>query len=199
MNPHQPILLLGLLALAGCGSNSTSNTPSPLGRPLNSAAAPARQALSFSGDPPAERNGTIPQSQTAKQDTPGTGSSAPSPQAALRHYALIYTNWQATSLVDHERELASIAIGTARQASEQTIASQSATTELTANHVQNKGIVLAISPGEGPAHGQWVVVTQEQTTGTGPYAGLPASLHVTLARIQHLDRGWVVSSWIPRN
>ena len=38
-----------------------------------------------------------------------------------------------------------------------------------AHDVANVGQVVAIAPGEGPDRGQWVVVTEEQTTGTGPY------------------------------
>jgi len=98
-----------------------------------------------------------------------------------------------------ERHLASLAVGAARLAAEQTAASQSAAAQLAANHVQDKGVVLAITPGLGPARGQWVIVTQEQTTGTGPYAGLPSSPHVTLARAARLGRGWVVSEWSPRS
>jgi hypothetical protein len=58
--------------------------------------------------------------------------------------------------------------------------------------------VLAITRGRGPAAGQWIVVTQEQSTGTGPYAGLPPTLHVTLASTEHLDHGWVISGSTPR-
>jgi hypothetical protein len=58
--------------------------------------------------------------------------------------------------------------------------------------------VLAIAPGQGPAAGQWIVVTQEQTTGTGPYASLPPALHVTFASTERLNHGWVISGWTPR-
>jgi hypothetical protein len=57
---------------------------------------------------------------------------------------------------------------------------------------------VAIAPGRGPVAGQWIVVTQEQSTGTGPDAGLPPTLHVTLAGTEHLDRGWAISGWTPR-
>jgi hypothetical protein len=59
--------------------------------------------------------------------------------------------------------------------------------------------VLAITTGEGPARGQWIVVTQEQTTGTGPYAGLPPAPHVTVARAKRLGRAWIVSEWNPES
>jgi hypothetical protein len=127
------------------------------------------------------------------------GGSPPawSPQAALDRYALSYTNWQAASLPSHERQLTALVVGAARLAAEQTAASQSAVTALAADHVQNSGVLLAIAAGQGPAHGQWIVVTDEHTTGTGPYSGLPPSMHVTLARVQQRSRGWIVSEWTP--
>lgn len=102
------------------------------------------------------------------------------------------------SLPAAERRLASLAIGAARLTAEQLAASNSVTAELAVNHVQNKGVVLAITPGQGSARRQWIVVTEEQATGTGPYAGLPPTLHVTLAHTERLGRGWVISSWTPR-
>jgi hypothetical protein len=152
-----------------------------------------------SDDPPAERNGTVPQSQVAAEKKLTPGSVARSPQAALRRYALAYTNWTASSLPAHERSLASRAVGPARLAVEQIAASESDTAALAADNVQNKGVVLAIASAQGPARGQWLVVTQEQTTGTGPYAGLPPAPHVSLARIAHVGRGWAVSEWSPKS
>lgn len=72
-------------------------------------------------------------------------------------------------------------------------------TSLAEHHVTNKGVVLAITTGEGPARGQWVVVTQEQTTGTGPYASLPSEPHVTLARAKQLPGGWFIYEWSPHS
>jgi hypothetical protein len=92
-----------------------------------------------------------------------------------------------------------MAIGAARLAAEQTDASQSRAAALTADHVENKGVVLAITPGQGPALGQWVVVTQELTMGAGAYTGLPSSPHVTLARVARLNSGWLVSEWSPQS
>jgi hypothetical protein len=132
-----------------------------------------------------------------KENTPS--SLAPSPQAALLRYALLYTNWQASSLPAHERRLAALAVGAARLTAEQEDASASAAAALAADHVQNTGVVLSIAAELGPTRGQWIVVTQEQSTGTGPYAGLPPTLHVTLARTERLKRGWAVSEWTPRD
>jgi hypothetical protein len=199
MTPARAMLLLALVGLGGCGSRSTTTTSALLGRSLGAEPAPASEAPVPTGDPSEERNGTVPEGQATAENMPRPDSLAPSPQAALQRYALAYTNWQASSLPAHERRLPSLAIGAARLASEQTAAAQSGAATLVANHVQNEGAILAIAPGQGPARGQWVVVTQEQTTGTGPYAGLPASAHVTLARTAHLGRGWAVSEWRPRS
>jgi hypothetical protein len=180
-----------------CGDRSTSSTCPPLGRSLGAEPTPASPAPAPTGDPPAERGGTIPQSQAAQESRSPSGSLARSPQAALRGYALAYTNWQASNLPAHERELASLAVGAARLAAEQTAASQSATANLAANHVRNKGVVLAIAPGQGPARRRWLAVTQEQTSRTGSYADLPCSPHVTLARVTPVGQGWAVSEWRP--
>lgn len=187
-------LILALMTLSGCGS--TTSVPSSLGRPFAAAPGPTSPAPAPIGDPPAERHGTVPESSARTENTPG--SLASSPQAALVRYALLYTNWRAASLVALERRLASLAVGAARLTAEQAGASRSAAGALAANHVQNTGVVLSIAAGRGPARGQWVVVTQEQSTGTGPYAGLPPTLHVTLARTERVNRSWVISEWSPR-
>lgn len=187
-------LILALTSLSGCGSATSAQ--SSLGRSFAATPEPANPAPAPTGDPPAERHGTVPENIASKEDTPS--SLAPSPQVALRRYALAYTNWRAASLPATERRIASLSVGTARLTAEQIAASDSAAAELAANHVQNEGAVLAIAPGRGPVTGQWVVVTQERTTGTGPYAGLPPTLHVTLARTERLDHGWAISGWTPR-
>jgi hypothetical protein len=116
---------------------------------------------------------------------------------ALRRYALVYTIWRAAQLPARERELAALAIGPARLGAEQTADAQSDTGALAAHDIANIGQVVAIAPGQGPDAGQWVIVTEEQTTGSGLYAGLPRGPHVTLARLTHLPGGWVVSQWNP--
>jgi hypothetical protein len=135
----------------------------------------------------------------AEENRAAAAAIARSPRAALRRYALAYTNWRAGDLAAHERELIALAIGAARLAAQQTAASRSATVSLATNRVENKGVILAIAPGEGPAGGQWVIVTQEQTTGTGAYAGLPPAPHVTLARVARVGQGWAVSQWRPKS
>jgi hypothetical protein len=133
----------------------------------------------------------------ALQSAPRLGVSPRSAQAALRRYALVYTNWHASDLSAREHELASLAIGPARLAAEQATASQSGAASLALHRVENHGVVLAIAPGEGPARARWVVVTDELTTGTGPYAGLPRTLQVTLAQVVRVGSGWLVREWVP--
>ncbi len=70
---------------------------------------------------------------------------------------------------------------------------------LAAEQVENRGVVLAITRGEGPARGEWVVVTRERTLGKGPYAGLPATMHVTFARVLRLGSAWRVAEWAPQS
>jgi hypothetical protein len=129
------------------------------------------------GDPLNERDGIIPPAIAHKADTPSRPGG--SPETALERYALLYTNWQADNPPAVEYKLAALATGAARLAVEQTAASEGAATALAANHVHNKDAVIAIAPGQGVAKGQWVIVTRQQTTGAGPYAGLPATVQVT--------------------
>jgi hypothetical protein len=157
---------------------------------------PPRATPPPNGDPGPERHGTIPQSAARKENTPTALAS--SPQAALPRYARLYTNWQAANLPTLERRLASLSIGAARLTVEQIAASRSAIAVLAAHHVQNTGTVLAIAHGRGPATGQWIVATQEQSTGTGPYACRPSTVHVTLASTEHVNRAWAVASWTPQ-
>jgi hypothetical protein len=190
------LLLAGVLALAGCGG-AGAKPQAPLGRPFTSQPAHPGQASAPAGDPPAERGGTLSRTQAALENGPRGAAIARSPQAALRRYALLYTNWRASALPARERELASLAVGPARLADEQAIASQSGALSLAGHHVENRGVVLAIARGEGRARARWVVVTEELTTGSGPYAGLPGTLQVTLAQVVRLGPGWAVRIWSP--
>jgi hypothetical protein len=186
------------LVLAGCASSA--GVSAPLGRSI--AAGPPRTAPVAPtptpvGDPPAERDGTIPAAAALAENSVSPAGVASSPQQALRRYALVYINWRASDLREREQQLAAISIGAAKLTAEQTAASESGTEALVANDVANSGQLVAITPGEGPDAGQWVIVTQEQTSGTGAYAGLPTAPHVTLAQVRHLKNGWAVSAWNP--
>jgi hypothetical protein len=93
-----------------------------------------------------------------------------------------------------ERQLADLSVGAAGLAAQQTAAGDLAG-QLVAGTVANHGTIVAI--GEARHHGDWIVVTEEQSIGTGPYTGLPPGLHVTVTQVTHLRSGWAVSSWRP--
>ncbi len=194
-HPGALAMLLTLIALDGCAASSPASAPVPLGRSLSAAPSRASTGLPLAGESPTEQHGTIPPGAALRQNTPSELGATP--QAALARYAQRYITWQADSLPTVERQLVALAVGAARLTAEQIAASHSTTAQLIADHVQNTGTVLSIAPGQGPARNQWIIVTQEHTTGTGPYAGLPPTLRVTLARTQHLNRGWAVSDWTP--
>jgi hypothetical protein len=191
--------LLAAIGLSGCGASSGVNVP--LGRSIAPGpphAAATQAAPASAGDPPGEQGGTIPPAARRTEQTVSRAGLAQSPTQALRRYAIAYTNWQASRLAAREQLLAELATGPAKLTAEQTQAAGSATAALVASHVANAGRVLAIARAEGQAPGEWVVVTEEHTTGTGGYAGLPAGPHVTLAQVTLLPgRGWAVSTWSP--
>ena len=89
--------------------------------------------------------------------------------------------------------------GTARAAALQAAASYGRDQLLLNGHVANTGTIVSIAAGQGPQHGDWVIVTSEHTTGEGDYAGLPAVAHVTYAHLTHTPTGWVISQWSPQN
>ena len=123
------------------------------------------------------------------------GAAAPSPQAALAHYASLYVNWTAATLAADERQLASLSTGQARA---QALAEGVHPSPTVARYaVSNSGSLVAIAEGRGTEFGRWAVVTVEQTNGYGPYQGLPATSHVTWATVARVAGGWVVSGWYP--
>jgi hypothetical protein len=111
----------------------------------------------------------------------------------------LYVNWPAFDVVARQRQLASISLGQARAQALQAAASAQSDPLLTRSRVVNTGQVVAVATGQGPARQEWVVVTREQTTGEGDYAGLPPTLHVTYATVVQTRAGWVVNSWSPQN
>lgn len=197
---RRPAAITAVLALALAGCASSTGASAPLGRSIAAGpphAAPVAPTPAPAGDPPGERDGTIPAAAALAQNSVNRTGVASSPQEALRRYALAYINWRANDLLEREQQLAAMSIGAAKLIAEQTAASQSTTAALIANDVANSGQVVAIAPGQGPDSGQWVIVTQEHTSGNGSYTGLPAAPHVTLARVRQLSNGWAVSAWNP--
>lgn len=127
-----------------------------------------------------------------------SSAALPSPQKTLERYARLYINWDYRTLAAEQRRLAALAAGAAR-ASELLAAVQSTRdVALVQGRVWNRGSVISLAP-ELRRPGVWVVVTREQTGGSGEYAALPAGFHVTLARLARAGRGWVVSGWEPQD
>ena len=124
------------------------------------------------------------------------GLAAPSAQAALERFTRLYINWTAGELPGRSRQLAELATG---QAQAQALALAARAAVLARNQVTNSGTVTAIAAGQGSERGRWAVVTNELTTGTGPYLGLPATSHVTWATVIHIRHGYVIDGWYPAN
>ena len=97
-----------------------------------------------------------------------------------------------------QRELASLSTGQARAQALQAAASYTRDQTLAQSNVANSGHLVAITSSV-TTPGQWVLVTSEQTSGTGDYAGLPPTLHVIYAQVTRTPSGWVVSEWAPQN
>lgn len=186
MNARLPILLLLLLvAVAGAGCGTADPYLSKF---------PTTQTIP--GDPrqpPQERLGHRPQVEDDVVDAEST------PEAALRRFAELSTNWTADTLVDNQRALARISIGGARQTA--MLAAERIARDDTLRRAQlsSTGRVLSASPGWGSARGSWIVVTRERTTGGDSYRDLPPTYHVTIAKLEQSSAGWVVSSWAPQS
>lgn len=176
-------------ALAGCGIADPYAQRAAQPTPTTQHAAP----VLTSADPAPERGGVIPSSAQPKS---ATGSATP--QAAILRFARIYMNWTARSVASAQRQLAAMSVGGARAQALQAAASYQRDSTLLASHVANSGTVVAIAQGAGPAAGQWVIVTEERTAGTGDYAGLPAAINVTYATVKRAAGGWLIAEWSPQ-
>ena len=203
-----PTLLATALALAGCGiSNpyqSTTRTTTSAANTASRARTPAAAASTATappdaGDPVPERGGTIPRRAQATENKLLGGAARPTPEAALKRYATTYLNWNATHVIAIQHQLAAISLGQARAQAQQAAVSAARDPQLTTSQVANRGQVIAIAPGQADATGQWVIVTNEQTTGHGDYQDLPATLHIIYAQLTNTRQGWVISGWQPQN
>lgn len=141
---------------------------------------------------PGERPGRIP---AGRQH--GGLDPAASPQRALTRFAGLYVNWTYKDLVSHERRLAAIAIGPARQAELQAAAQASADSTLRRAQIFNRGSIVAIAADRHSSRDRYVVVTRQQTGGRAGYAGLQAAYEVTLATLTRVPGGFAVSQWTP--
>jgi hypothetical protein len=200
----RPAALVAIaLALAGCGlsdpyehqqAQSTSSTArSSTSTSTGRTAVPTTSSTPATAGNPGERDegATLP-----NQVRLGAGVAAPTAQAALERFTRLYINWTAGELPARSRQLAELATG---QAQSQALALAARATVLARYQVSNSGTVTAIAPGQGPELGRWAVVTNELTTGTGPYLGLPATSHVTWATLIHTQHGYVIDGWYPAN
>ena len=125
----------------------------------------------------------------------GAGAARASPAAVLSRYGRLYVNWSWATVAADERRLAALSVGQARA---QALAAAARPERMLARYrVRNEGEVVAIAAGRGVERGRWVVVSDERTSGDGPYEGLPARSHVTWATVQRTGSGWVVSGWYP--
>jgi hypothetical protein len=196
---HLAVTLATLLVageLAGCGIADPYQTN---GAATRTASTPRATTPADAGDPTPERNGTVPAHAQSTFDRVSPGAAGVSPEVALTRYLLLYSNWTAANVAARQRQLAAISVGQARAQALQAAASLARDPELTKSAVSNTGTVVAITAGQGAAAGLWVLVTREQTTGRGDYAGLPPTLHVIFARLTATANGWVVTRWQPQN
>jgi hypothetical protein len=200
---HLAAAALAAAVLAGCGlSDPYQRSQSPARSTTPDATASSTTTTSTSadaGDPPPERNGTVPAQVTNSEDRVSPEATSATPRDAVLHYTNLYINWKTGQLIAHQRKLAQISIGAARLQAQQAAASASTNPQLETDHVSNTGQIVSAQPGSGPAAGKWVIVTAEKTVGTSDYQGLPAAIHVTYAALTHLRTGWVVSQWSPQS
>jgi hypothetical protein len=134
---------------------------------------------------------------------PSPASQAPfgvltTPQRALAAYATRYVNWSYHTLTAHQNALARSSVGAARLSEQQAAAQSHNDTAITRGRVWNRGQPITISQDLAQS-GTWVVVTREQTGGNTEYQGLPASYHVTLAKLAAVPGGYAVEQWLPQN
>lgn len=199
---HAPSILLAAsaaVALAGCGlTDPYTAKQSSRSVPSSTSTSSTKSAVATDADPNPERGGTIPASARATQSQLGPGAGEPSPESALERYARLYVNWSAPTVAADQRELAAISVDQARAQALQAATSYAHDHTLQQSGVANSGHVVAIASSITTL-GQWVIVTSEQTTGKGDYAGLPPTLHVTYAQVTRTSSGWVVSVWAPQN
>jgi hypothetical protein len=120
------------------------------------------------------------------------------PQTALASYATQYTNWSYRTLTQDQQALARSAVGAARLSEQQAAAQTRNDKAIARGQVWNRGQIISIAPDLG-APGTWVVVTREQTGGNTEYEGLPASYHVTLAKLAAVPGGYAVEQWVPQS
>lgn len=174
-------LVAVVVALAGC-----SNPDAPGAASKTTSTSSPQNA----GEPPAP----APSSPTSQVPV-GVQST---PSAALAAFSRSYSNWTYRTLTEHQRTLAAMSVGAARLAEQQAAASSRADTTIARGHIWNSGQIVSIA-GDLAEPGTWAILTREQTGGSTQYEGLPASFHVTLARLARVSGGYAVSEWLPQS
>ena len=185
--PLTAALAAGLLA--GCGITNPYQHPHPATTSSTTSTSSTASNAATASNP-----GEIREGQPSTSPIPAGRGVSSTPRAALARYAHLYVNWNAGQLTDRGRQLAAISTGQARHQA-QGLAARGPV--LARYQVTNRGTVTAIGAGQGAEQGRWVVVTNELTSGTGPYLGLPATSHVTWATVTTTHHGYVVSTWNP--
>ena len=193
-----PAALAVALTLAGCGLTDPYTSQHPVTPNTSRSTSTTTTPTVTSADPAPERSGTIPSAAESAQNKVAASAGSPTAQAALEHYANLDINWTAATVGHVQNELAAISVGQARAQALQAAIAYGHDSTLQQSQVANTGTVIAIAPGQGPAAGSWVIVTRESTTGSGDYAGLPPTDHITDAQVEHTSGGWIVSSWSPQ-
>lgn len=128
--------------------------------------------------------------------TVGAKSAGATAAAALTRYARLFVNWKASDLNQRARQLSTMSVGQARTAAKAFDDHQPA---LERYKVTNTGSVAAIARGRGTETGKWAVVVDEDTSGYGPYLGLPATSELIWATVRRAAGGYVIGSWYPVN
>jgi len=175
------VLAAGVITLTGCSNPDASGVgpaTSGDGVPQNTGEPPAPAPASAVSRRPADLQLT--------------------PLAALAAFSRLYSNWTYRTLTGDQRKLAAMSVGAARLAEQQAATSSQTDTTIAHGHIWNSAVTLSIAP-DSARRGMWVIVTREQTGGSTQYEGLPASYHVTLARLARVPDGYAVSEWLPQN
>lgn len=175
--PLAAALLYFALSAAGC-----VNPDAPSRRPATVAGSP--------GEP------TAPPPRAPSSEA--SSAAQPTPQKTLAHFAQLYINWDYRNLPGVQLALAASAVGTARTSEQLAMAQTARDATLVRARVWNHGVLVSIAP-DRARPGRWVLVTREQTGGSGEYQALSADYHVTLARAVAVPGGWAVSAWEPQN
>ena len=115
------------------------------------------------------------------------------PAAALSAFSRSYSNWTYRTLTLRSAQArGDVGRRSAARRAARPPASSQADTTIARGHIWNSGQIVSIA-GDLAQPGTWAIVTREQTGGSTQYEGLPASYHVTLARLAHVPGGWAVS------